>query len=76
MTDDHFLHHQIAASSGTSEESSMFVRIDTTSGKSTVIVTRTIKETFPITEIAKARELHNWITRSGRGVPDLKSTAD
>ena len=65
MADDLFIVHKIAGSTGSNESSKLELQANTVTGNTCLVISKTITEYYPITEIEKVKKLHEDLNRGG-----------
>jgi hypothetical protein len=60
-----YIRKRIVASSGGSESSSVELQVEIKTGESELIIEKTIREFYPVTDYDKVIELHENLTRGG-----------
>lgn len=62
---ERFIRKELYSSTGSGEHTEMFIEVDTQTGKSKVIIKKTIIERYPVQKIEEAMALYENITGGG-----------
>lgn len=64
--EDHYIRKTIAGLHGSRERTEVLLEVDIKTGKSELIISKTIIEYYPVTDYEKVMDLHKKLNRSGR----------
>lgn len=60
-----YIRKQIVSSCGSSESSSVELQVEIKTGEAELVIEKTIREVYPVTDYDKVIELHENLTRGG-----------
>jgi hypothetical protein len=70
---DNYIRKTLASSHGSGESSEVYLEVDTKTGESELVISKTITERYPVTKHDKVMKLHDDLNRGGgRRVYSLK----